>query len=55
MNIEAKDKGSGVQNITIKNDKGRLSQEDIERMVNEGEKYAEEDRLIKKLLKVKIN
>ena len=46
MNIEAKDKGSGkVQNITIKNDKGRLSQEDIERMVHEGEKYAEEDRL----------
>ena len=45
MNIEAKDKGSGnVQNLTIKNDKGRLSQEDIERMVQEGEKFKEEDQ-----------
>jgi len=45
MNIEAKDKGSGkVQNITIKNDKGRLTSEDIERMVKEGEKYEAEDR-----------
>jgi L1 cell adhesion molecule like protein len=54
MNIEAKDKGSGnVQNITIKNDKGRLSQEDIERMVNEGEKFAEEDRLHKETIESK--
>ena len=46
MNIEAKDKGSGnVQNLTIKNDKGRLSQEDIERMVEEGEKFKEEDQI----------
>lgn len=46
MNIEATDKGSGkTQNITIKNDKGRLSAEDIERMVAEGEKYQEEDQL----------
>ena len=45
MNIEAKDKGSGnVQNLTIKNDKGRLS-EDIERMVQEGEKFKEEDQM----------
>ena len=45
MNIEAKDKGTGkMQNITIKNDKGRLSAEDIERMVAEGEKYQEEDQ-----------
>jgi len=40
MNIEACDKGSGKkQNITIKNDKGRLSSEDIDRMVEEAEKY----------------
>ena len=45
MNIEAKDKGSGkVQNITIKNDKGRLTSEDIDRMVKEGEQYEAEDR-----------
>ena len=54
MNIEARDKGSGnVQNLTIKNDKGRLSQEDIERMVNEGEKFAEEDRLHKETIESK--
>lgn len=54
MNIEAKDKGSGkVQNLTIKNDKGRLSQEDIERMVNEGEKFAEEDKLHKETIESK--
>ena len=54
MNIEAKDKGSGkVQNITIKNDKGRLSQDDIERMVQEGEKYKEEDELNKQRIEAK--
>jgi len=54
MNIEAKDKGSGkVQNITIKNDKGRLSQEDIERMVEEGEKFKEEDQLNKDKIEAK--
>ena len=54
MNIEAKDKGSGkIQNITIKNDKGRLSQEDIERMVNEGEKFKEEDNLYKETIESK--
>ena len=54
MNIEAKDKGSGnVQNITIKNDKGRLSAEDIERMVEEAEKYKEEDNLNKERVESK--
>ena len=48
MNIEACDKGSGKkQNITIKNDKGRLSSEDIDRMVDEAEKYKDEDELHK--------
>ena len=54
MNIEAQDKGSGkVQNITIKNDKGRLTQEDIERMVNEGEKFKEEDQMNKDKIEAK--
>jgi len=44
MNIEAKDKGSGnSQNLTITNDKGRLTAEDIDRMVQEAEKYKEDD------------
>ena len=54
MNIEAKDKGSGkVQNITIKNDKGRLTAEDIDRMVAEGEKYKAEDEETKETIEAK--
>jgi len=47
LNINATEKSSGkTNNITIKNDKGRLSEEDIERMVSEAEKYQEEDKKI---------
>ena len=56
MNIEACDKGSGKkQNITIKNDKGRLSSDDIDRMINEAEKYKEEDELNKQKIEAKNN
>jgi len=54
MNIEACDKGTGKkQNITIKNDKGRLSSEDIDRMVEEAEKYKDEDELHKQKIESK--
>uniref|UniRef100_A0A1I8MY22 Hsp70 protein n=1 Tax=Musca domestica TaxID=7370 RepID=A0A1I8MY22_MUSDO len=44
LNVSAKEMSSGnVKNITIKNDKGRLSQAEIDRMVNEAERYAAED------------
>lgn len=44
LNVSAVEKGTGKSNkITITNDKGRLSKEDIERMVSEAEKYKEED------------
>ncbi|KAM8854022.1 LOW QUALITY PROTEIN: heat shock protein family A (Hsp70) member 8b [Synchiropus picturatus] len=44
MNVTAADKSTGKENkITITNDKGRLSKEDIERMVNEAERYKNED------------
>ncbi|CAK7895254.1 heat shock protein Ssa2p [[Candida] anglica] len=44
LNVSALEKGTGkTQKITITNDKGRLSKEDIERMVNEAEKFKEED------------
>ncbi|ESX02879.1 hypothetical protein KL918_002346 [Ogataea parapolymorpha] len=44
LNVSAVEKGTGKsQKITITNDKGRLSQEEIERMVSEAEKYKEED------------
>jgi heat shock protein 5 len=48
LKVSASDKGTGKsESITITNDKGRLSPEDIERMVKEAEDYAEEDRLVK--------
>ena len=47
LNVSATEKSSGKSNkITIKNDKGRLSAEEIERMVNEAETYKEEDKKI---------
>ena len=54
MNVSAKDKSTGnTQKITIKNDKGRLSQEEIERMVNAAEKFKSEDEEIKKKVEAK--
>merc|ERR1719402_369173 len=44
LNVSAVDKSTGKENkITITNDKGRLSKEDIERMVREAEKFKSED------------
>ncbi|KAG8996956.1 70-kilodalton heat shock protein [Tulasnella sp. 427] len=44
LNVSAADKTTGKSNrITITNDKGRLSKEEIDRMVNEAEKYKAED------------
>ncbi|EAU33801.1 78 kDa glucose-regulated protein precursor [Aspergillus terreus NIH2624] len=48
LKVGASDKGTGkAESITITNDKGRLSQEEIERMVAEAEQFAEEDKAIK--------
>ncbi|KAI9769116.1 MAG: ATPase with role in protein import into the ER [Geoglossum simile] len=45
LRVTAGDKGTGKsESITITNDKGRLSQEEIDRMVAEAEKFAEEDK-----------
>ncbi|NXU58298.1 HSP70 protein, partial [Turnix velox] len=44
LNVSAVDKSTGKENkITITNDKGRLSKDDIDRMVQEAEKYKAED------------
>jgi len=44
LNVNATDKAGGKSNkITITNDKGRLSKEDIERMVSEAEKFRDDD------------
>ncbi|XP_049881486.1 heat shock protein 68-like [Pectinophora gossypiella] len=44
LNVSAKENSTGnSKNIVIKNDKGRLSQAEIERMLSEAERYKEED------------
>jgi L1 cell adhesion molecule like protein len=49
MNVSAQDKSTGnVKKITIKNEKGRLSQHDIDRMVSEAEKFKEADEAVRK-------
>lgn len=46
LNVTAIETGTGKsKNITITNDKGRLSQRDIERMLAEADRYKEEDDL----------
>lgn len=54
LNVSAEDKTAGVKNkITITNDKGRLSKEEIEKMVKEAEKYKAEDEDVKKKVEAK--
>ncbi|CAI5946529.1 unnamed protein product [Closterium sp. NIES-64] len=54
LNVSAEDKTSGQKNkITITNDKGRLSKEEIERMVEEAEKYKEDVEQHKKRVEAK--
>jgi len=54
MNVSAVDKSTGKSNkITITNDKGRLSKEDIERMVKEAEKYKEDDEKNRKIIEAR--
>ena len=54
LNVSAEDKTTGQKNkITITNDKGRLSKDDIERMVQEAEKYKAEDEEHKKKVDAK--
>lgn len=48
LNVKAEDKASGKsKGITITSDKGRLSQEEIDRMIREAEESAEEDKMLK--------
>eukprot|EP00294_Goniomonas_avonlea_P013454 CAMPEP_0114561630 /NCGR_PEP_ID=MMETSP0114-20121206/12105_1 /TAXON_ID=31324 /ORGANISM="Goniomonas sp, Strain m" /LENGTH=652 /DNA_ID=CAMNT_0001747275 /DNA_START=256 /DNA_END=2214 /DNA_ORIENTATION=- len=54
LNVHAEEKTSGRNSkITITNDKGRLSKADIERMVNEAERYKEEDARNKERIEAK--
>jgi endoplasmic reticulum chaperone BiP len=48
LQVSAEDKGTGkAEKITITAEKGRLSEDEIERMVKEAEMYAEEDKKVK--------
>jgi heat shock protein 5 len=54
LRVSASDKGTGkTETITITNDKGRLSDEEIERMVKEAEQFANEDQVIKERIESK--
>merc|ERR1712187_312696 len=54
LNVGAEDKGTGkAEKITITNDKGRLSQEEIERMVSEAEEFQEEDKKVREKIEAR--
>jgi len=46
--VTAHEKGTGQkETISITNDKGRLTKEEIEKMVADAEKFAEADKVLK--------
>merc|ERR1719183_1951076 len=54
LNVGAHDKGTGKkESITITNDKGRLSEEQIEKMIKEAEQFADEDKKMKEKIDAK--
>jgi len=54
LTVSASDKGTGKkESITITNDKGRLSKEEIDQMIADSEKYAEEDKAVKEKIDAK--
>jgi len=54
LKVTAGDKGTGKsESITITNDKGRLTQEEIDRMVEEAEKFADEDKATKERIEAR--
>lgn len=54
LEVTAKDKGTGrEESITITNDSGRLTKDEIDRMVAEAEKFAEEDQELRELIEAR--
>lgn len=54
LKVTAEDKGTGSKEaIVIQNDNNRLSPEDIERMINDAEKYADDDKKVKEKVEAK--
>ncbi|KAJ4917490.1 putative mediator of RNA polymerase II transcription subunit 37e [Raphanus sativus] len=55
LNVSAEDKSTGKKNkIRITNDKGRLSKDEIEKMVQDAERYKYEDEEHKKKVEAKV-
>lgn len=55
ITVSAVDKGTGkAESITIKNERGRLSQDEIDRMVEDAEKYAAQDAAFKNKIEAKV-
>lgn len=54
LTVRAAEKSSGKEEkIEVKNDSSRLSKEDVERMLQEAEKYSEDDRILKEKIEAK--
>ena len=54
LQVSAADKSTGKsQSITITNEKGRLSKEEIDRMISEAEQHAEEDEQVLKTIEAR--
>ena len=54
LNVSAVEKSTGKNNkIVITNDKGRLSKDDIDRLVKEAEKFKDEDKKVKERIEAK--
>ena len=54
LTVNAQDKGTGKkEQITITNDQGRLTKEEIDKMIADSEKYADEDKAIKEKIDAK--
>lgn len=54
LQVSATEESTGkTSNVTIKNDKGRLSQEEIDRMLKDAERYAEDDKKVRERIEAK--
>ena len=54
LNVAAEDKGTGKsEDITITNDKGHLTEEQIEKMIKEAEQFTDEEKKVKERVDAK--
>lgn len=54
LSVTARDKATGKSNsVVINNDKGKLSKDEIERMVKEAERFQEQDKLVRERVEAK--